>query len=221
MHSMKYFFGAAVACPFIFLFFLLDPLYTGNKVEWEKGTTHFHHLIIRKARFVLTNSVFERTRWHFWIDGSVSPVLRASLSPFIGIPHLLLVWVGLILSCWLLLLIRIAVFTIVMCFMMAIVLLFWGLAMTNAELNYFMFGEESKDFHWKSTVSGLLSEDLIQIIIQGSYAIVLSDSFGKRVGWVQALSFAFSIWRLWFGLAYKWMKKEDDKPRKVFDYTKI
>lgn len=187
---------------------LLSPLWTGLRVNLEDESG-------QRGYLGLSNATFAWTGWYFWIDQRVPSTIRASLCLVIGVPHFLLVWSFLVLRSWVVLAFRLVVFLSMVSLLLVTTLCCWLLAISSSELNYYFFGLPTQEYHWNSTVSGLLSEDLAQIIIQATYAIISTISFGKHISWVQWSSFAFTIWRLSFSLSYKWMNR-DKKAMRVF-----
>jgi hypothetical protein len=81
-------------------------------------------------------------------------------------------------------------------------------AMSNSELNFALFGKKENKF--PMTFTGLLVDDIPQLILQIAYAIVENRKYYQKISPIQIASFTFSSLRLFF-VSYK--KYTDEKHR--------
>ena len=81
-------------------------------------------------------------------------------------------------------------------------------AMSNSELNFTLFGKKENKF--PMTFTGLLVDDIPQLILQIAYAIVENRKYYQKISPIQIASFTFILLRLFF-VSYK--KYKDEKHR--------
>lgn len=77
--------------------------------------------------------------------------------------------------------------------------------MCTSEMNFHFYGRPngSRLYHFWMTSIGVFFEDLPQLLIQASYAAVLWNVFSIKPSSLQIGSFAFTAWKIQFGLTYK------------------
>ena len=69
-------------------------------------------------------------------------------------------------------------------------------AISHSELTYILYGKEENKFIM--TLAGLLVEDILEFVLQVTYAVISYKKYHRQVTNIQILSFAFTIYRLMF-----------------------
>ena len=86
-------------------------------------------------------------------------------------------------------------------------------AISHSELTYLLYGKEENKFIM--TVVGLLVEDILEFILQVTYAVISYTKYHRPVTNIQNLSFAFTIYRVMFTVYLK--IREEMRRKEIYD----
>jgi hypothetical protein len=168
--------------------------------------------LIRRCQ-AMTLSLLDTLRI-IWYEEDILHIVAKAMIWYIALVHHLVILLAFI-PCTIVLSVVMIIVSVLVCILITVITnlgIFFSAA-SNSELVFHFYGQ--KGLYRIITMGGMFLEDVPQLLIQISYAIIAKLRYNQQVTGLQILSFAFSSWRLGYGFVLKACQKEEKDPAPV------